>query len=407
MSNLKLAGVSKTYPSGKPALFDVNFSASDGEFIAIIGGAASGKSTILRIIAGLEEASEGDIYIGDKLMNDVKTKDRDVAMVFSGNTLYPNMNVAENMAFGLKMRNVPTAVAMESVKLVAEMLGLSDVLYRKPKTLTSAQRLLATYGRAIVREPRVYLFDDPLSGLDEKLRAQMCSVLVNLQARVKGTFIYATKNVAEAMSMATRVVVLKDGFVQQTDTPRNLYDYPANEYVAFYVGSPTINFVRRATVERDESGVYALASGVKFPLPENIVSRWGNIEEYVGSGREVTLGLRPEDLRFGGENAEYPCTVLGADSIYEGVAEVELAKGLTLSVFMTKPEKGKAGKLQADLKRLYVFDGKTGLTLLARDGGYEPDEKNGEADFVPLTPDEMQEQIAQRTPVEQPKKKRR
>ena len=385
MSNLKLAGVSKTYPSGKPALFDVNFSASDGEFIAIIGGAASGKSTILRIIAGLEEASEGDIYIGDKLMNDVKTKDRDVAMVFSGNTLYPNMNVAENMAFGLKMRNVPTAVAMESVKLVAEMLGLSDVLYRKPKTLTSAQKLLATYGRAIVREPRVYLFDDPLSGLDEKLRAQMCSVLVNLQARVKGTFIYATKNVAEAMSMATRVVVLKDGFVQQTDTPRNLYDYPANEYVAFYVGSPTINFVRRATVERDESGVYALASGVKFPLPENIVSRWGNIEEYVGSGREVTLGLRPEDLRFGGENAEYSCTVLGADSIYEGVAEVELAKGLTLSVFMPKPEKGKAGKLQADLKRLYVFDGKTGLTLLARDGGYEPDEKNGEADFVPVS----------------------
>ena len=332
-------------------------------------------------------------------MNDVKTKDRDVAMVFSGNTLYPNMNVAENMAFGLKMRNVPTAVAMESVKLVAEMLGLSDVLYRKPKTLTSAQRLLATYGRAIVREPRVYLFDDPLSGLDEKLRAQMCSVLVNLQARVKGTFIYATKNVAEAMSMATRVVVLKDGFVQQTDTPRNLYDYPANEYVAFYVGSPTINFVRRATVERDESGVYALASGVKFPLPENIVSRWGNIEEYVGSGREVTLGLRPEDLRFGGENAEYPCTVLGADSIYEGVAEVELAKGLTLSVFMPKPEKGKAGKLQADLKRLYVFDGKTGLTLLARDGGYEPDERTARLILCRLLPTRCRSRLRSALPL--------
>ena len=187
MANLKLVGVSKTYPSGKAALYNVSLTSSGNEFIAVTGGASCGKSTLLRIIAGLEDATEGDIYIGDKLMNALKPKDRDVAMVFGTNTLYPAMSVADNMAYGLKMRNVPSAVAAESVKVVAEMLGISDVLYRKPKTLTAAQKLLATYGRAVVREPKIYLFDDPLSGLDEKLKEQMRGVLVSLQARVGGT----------------------------------------------------------------------------------------------------------------------------------------------------------------------------------------------------------------------------
>ena len=248
MANLKLAGVSKIYPSGKMALFNVSFSSPDGEFIVVTGGASCGKSTLLRIIAGLEEATAGDVYIGDKLVNELEPKERDVAMVFGSNTLYPSLSVADNMAFGLKMRNVPHAVVNRRVKIAAEMLGLSDVLYRKPKALTSAQRLLATYGRAVVREPKVYLLDDPLAGLDEKLRERMRSVLINLQARVKGTFVLATKNISDAMSMATKIVVLKDGFVQQVDSPRNLYDYPANAYVGFFVGSPTMNFIRRASV---------------------------------------------------------------------------------------------------------------------------------------------------------------
>ena len=191
------------------ALFNVSFSSSDSEFIAVVGGASCGKSTLLRIIAGLEEATAGDIYIGDKLSNELEPKERDVAMVFGSNTLYPSLSVADNIAFGLKMRNVPQAVVQQRVKVAAEILGLTDVLYRKPKALTSSQRLLATYGRAIVREPKIYLLDDPLAGLDGKLRDEMRNVLINLQARVKGTFVYATKNISEAMSMATRIVVLK------------------------------------------------------------------------------------------------------------------------------------------------------------------------------------------------------
>ena len=407
MANLKLVGVSKTYPSGKAALYNVSLTSSGNEFIAVTGGASCGKSTLLRIIAGLEDATGGDIYIGDKLMNALKPKDRDVAMVFGTNTLYPAMSVADNMAYGLKMRNVPSAVAAESVKVVAEMLGISDVLYRKPKTLTAAQRLLATYGRAVVREPKIYLFDDPLSGLDEKLKEQMRGVLVSLQARVGGTFVYATKNIADAMSMATRIVVLKDGFVQQIDSPRNLYDYPANEYVAFFVGSPAMNFLRRAKAERDESGVYCDVRGVKIYLPENILARWQGAEEYIGTGREVTLGLRPEDIKAGGDGAVLEGVVSGADPVEDGVADVELAKGVSLSVFLSKPVKGEKCRLSIDLSRLYVFDGETTLSLLSRDGGYVVDEGNEDASFVPLTAAEAEEQMKLHAPAEAPKSKRR
>ena len=282
MANLKLAGVSKIYPSGKMALFNVSFSSSDSEFIAIVGGASSGKSTLLRVIAGLEEATAGDIYIGDKLVNDADPKERDVAMIFGSNTLYPSLSVADNLAFGLKMRNVPAAVVQQRVKVAAEMLGLSDILYRKPKALTASQRLLTTYGRAIVREPKLYLLDDPLSGLDGKLREEMRGVLINLQARVKGTFIYATKNVAEAMSMATRVVVLKEGFVQQVDTPRNLYDYPANAYVGFFIGSPTMNLINGATAQREGEEVVLCFDDKKLAVPAAILARWTDAEQYIG-----------------------------------------------------------------------------------------------------------------------------
>ena len=406
MANLKLAGVSKIYPSGKMALFNVSFSSSDSEFIAVTGGSLCGKSTLLRIIAGLEEATAGDIYIGDKLMNEADPKDRDVAMVFGSNTLYPSLNVADNMAYGLKMRNVPQAVIQQRVKVVAEMLGLTEVLYRKPKALTAAQRLLTTYGRAIVREPKLYLFDDPLAGLDEKLRADMRGVLVNLQARVKGTFIYATKNISEAMSMATRIVILKDGFVQQVDTPRNLYDYPANAYVGFFVGSPTMNLVQHAKAVREEDGVYCVFDDKKLKLPENIIARWTNIEEYIGADKEVTLGIRPEDIKA---DAEGPLSgeVCGADNS-DGVslAEIDVSKNVSLTVFLEKPVRGEKHTLAPDLTRLYVFDGETQLTLLSRDEGYVADEKNAEADFVPLTKVETEERIKQFAPPKQDKNRK-
>ena len=407
MANLKLAGVSKIYPSGKMALFNVSFSSSDSEFIAVTGGSLSGKSTLLRIIAGLEEATAGDIFIGDKLMNEADPKDRDVAMIFGSNTLYPSLSVADNMAYGLKMRNVPAAVILQRVKVVAEMLGLTEVLYRKPKALTSTQRLLTTYGRAIVREPKLYLFDDPLAGLDEKLRADMRGVLVNLQARVKGTFIYATKSISEAMSMATRIVILKDGFVQQVDTPRNLYDYPANAYVGFFVGSPTMNLGQHAKVIREEEGIYCTFDDKKFALPENIISRWTDIEEYIGTEKEVTLGIRPEDIKVDADGALWEGEVCGADNADgASLAEIDISKNVSLTVFYDKPVRGEKHKLLPDLTRLYVFDGETQLTLLARDEGYIADEKNSEADFVPLTKGETEERIKQFTPPKQAKKKK-
>ena len=389
------------------ALFNVSFSSSDSEFIAVTGGSLSGKSTLLRIIAGLEEATAGDIFIGDKLMNEADPKDRDVAMIFGSNTLYPSLSVADNMAYGLKMRNVPAAVILQRVKVVAEMLGLTEVLYRKPKALTSTQRLLTTYGRAIVREPKLYLFDDPLAGLDEKLRADMRGVLVNLQARVKGTFIYATKSISEAMSMATRIVILKDGFVQQVDTPRNLYDYPANAYVGFFVGSPTMNLVQHAKVIREEDGIYCTFDDKKFALPENIISRWTDIEEYIGTEKEVTLGIRPEDIKVDADGALWEGEVCGADNADgASLAEIDISKNVSLTVFYDKPVRGEKHKLLPDLTRLYVFDGETQLTLLARDEGYIADEKNTEADFVPLTKGETEERIKQFTPPKQAKKKK-
>lgn len=400
MANLKLVGVSKIFPSGKMALFNVTFSSSDSEFIAIAGGPSSGKSTLLRIIAGLEESTAGDIYIGDKMVNEVDPKERDVAMIFSSNTLYPSLTASDNIAFGLKMRNVPHAVTEQRVKVVAEILGLTDVLYRKPKALTSAQRQLVTYGRAIVREPKLYLLDDPLAGLDEKLRDDMRNVLVNLQARVNGTFIYATKNISEALSIATRIVILKDGFVQQVDTPRNLYDYPANAYVAFYVGSPTINFVQNAVAERGEDGtVYIAFDDKKLPVADNILQRWTSAEEYIGTGKKLIAGIRPEDIAVDAEGAQLSGTVCGSDSI-EGrdLAEIDVSKNVSFTVFCEKPVRGQEHSLTMDLAHMYLFDAETQLTLLARDEGYVPDPKNSEADFMPLTKAETEERIKQFTP---------
>ena len=252
MAGLKLNGVNKIYPSGENALFNINFETKDKEFIVVVGGEASGKSTLLRVVAGLEEPSSGEIYIDDKDVTDVEPKDRDIAMVFRSSTLYPALNVFDNMAFGLRLRKAPQALIEQRVKAAAAILGLNDVLYRKPKALTAAAKQRVAIGRAIVREPKLYLFDEPLSGLDDNLRADMLNVIINLQARMEGTFVYATKNLAEAMAIGTRIVVLKNGLIQQIDTPENLYDYPANAYVAFYIGAPTINFVKDAQITKSD-----------------------------------------------------------------------------------------------------------------------------------------------------------
>ena len=365
---MKLSNLYKVFPSGERALYDVNLEVRDGEFLVILGGENSGKSTVLRLTAGLDTESDGKVFIDGKDVTDSDPKDRDIAMVFKSATIYPTMNVFDNLAYSLKMRKAPAALVNERVKVVSAVLGLDEVLYRKPKTLTSAQKQRVALGRAIVREPRVYLLDDPLSGLDDKLRRELLSVIINLQARMKATFVYATKNVNEAMTMGTRIAVMKNGFLQQSDTPANLYDYPANEYVAFLVGAPTINFIRDAEIVAGENGYLAQFKGGEIALPESIVKRFENIAAYAGSGKRVTLGIRPEDAKSG--DGEIKGKVVKAES-GANYAECEIAPDISFTFAADKEyAAGAEICLSLDKDRLHIFDAETRLTLLARDAGY-------------------------------------
>lgn len=383
MANLQLNSVSKIYPSGALALYKANFELSDSEFIAIVGGEKSGKSTLLRVVAGLEEVTDGQIVVGGKDVTKVDSKERDVAMIFQGNTLYPSLTVFENMAYGLKIRKASQSVIDQRVKAAAEVLGLTDILHRKPKMLTSAQKQLVAFGRAIVREPKLYLLDDPISGLSPETRAELRSVLINLQMRMKGTFVYATKNVNEAITMATRIVVLRNGFVQQIDTPANLYDYPVNAFVAFTIGSPTVNFVNDATVVKNGDGYAVTTNGLTFNLPENVVSRFTLAEEYAQNGKKVILGIRPEDA-FVGEGGFISAKVTAAQTI-SGISYADCECGK--QSFVVKAEGVKKDDevvVGADLTYAFIFDAETRLTLLERDGGYVKTDY-AEADVLPLT----------------------
>lgn len=384
MASLRLSGVNKVYPSGETGLYDINLEADDKEFLVVVGADGSGKSSLLRVVAGLEDATSGSVFIDDKDMVDVEPKNRDIAMVFQSSTLYPSLNVFDNMAFGLRLRKAPEALVQERVKAVSNILGMNDILYRKPKVLTAASKQRVAIGRAIVREPKIYLFDEPLSGLDDKLKGDMLNVIMNLQARLQGTFLYATKNVAEALTIGTRLVVLKDGFVQQIDTPANLYDYPANTYVAFYIGSPTISFIKKVKIVEEDGKYFATFADYKVGLPENIVSRFEKIEEYANTGRYVTLGIRPEDAEISADGI-FGGTV---DKTEDGYAEVDLTPEISLTVKAKEDvQKGNKVSVKVDLTRLYIFDAASCLTLLKRDAGYAQT-GHADADFIPLAYDE-------------------
>ena len=381
MSSLKLHGVNKIYPSGTLALYDANFETTDKEFIVIVGAEESGKSTLLRVVAGLEPVSDGQIFIDGKDVTEVEPKDRDIAMVFRNDTLYPALNVFDNMAFGLKMRKASQALIEQRVKATANILGLTDILYRKPKTLTAAQRKRVEIGRAIVREPKLYILDEPLAGLDSNLKSELLNVIINMQARMEGTFLYATKNLNEAMTIGTRIVVMKHGTVQQIDTPANLYDYPANAYVAFYIGAPTINFVNNAKIIKTEEGCFAEAGDFKVKLADNTVSRFEKIDEYANTDKSVIIGIRPEDMKTSnGSGAAVTKVENDGDDYY---AECDF-KGFN---FVVKTESGRAVGacgIEIDTTRLYIFDGETRLTLLSRDAGYN-NTGFADADRQPLT----------------------
>lgn len=302
MASLSLKSIYKKYPGGVTAVSDFNLEIKDKEFIILVGPSGCGKSTTLRMIAGLEEISDGELYIGDKLVNDVAPKDRDIAMVFQNYALYPHMTVFENMAFGLKLRKVAKDEIKRRVEEAARVLDIAHLLDRKPKALSGGQRQRVALGRAIVREPKVFLLDEPLSNLDAKLRAQMRTELSKLHQKLGTTFIYVTHDQTEAMTMGDRIVVMESGYIQQVDTPQHLYDMPCNMFVAGFIGSPQMNFIESKLLKKGDTYYVEFGSedtkttrGVKFqiPLPE-FKNEKGVLENYVD--KEVMMGIRPEDV---------------------------------------------------------------------------------------------------------------
>ena len=292
MSSLQLKNIKKTYSNGITAVNDFNLDIADQEFIIFVGPSGCGKSTTLRMIAGLEEITEGELYIDDKLVNDVAPKDRDIAMVFQNYALYPHMTVYDNMAFGLKLRKVPKKEIETRVKEAARILEIEHLLDRKPKALSGGQRQRVAMGRAIVRSPKVFLMDEPLSNLDAKLRVQMRVEIAKLHQRLQATIIYVTHDQVEAMTLGTRIVVMKDGIIQQVDSPVRLYNEPQNLFVAGFIGSPQMNFID-AVPEKVGNDVWLKFKGQSVKLPEE---KGKKVEEAGFIGKEVILGIRPEDI---------------------------------------------------------------------------------------------------------------
>ena len=293
MASLELKGLKKVYPGGVVAVKDFNLTIDDREFIVLVGPSGCGKSTTLRMIAGLEDISEGELYIDGALVNGLCPKDRDIAMVFQNYALYPHMTVYDNMAFGLKLRKVPGDVIERRVRAAAEILGIEDLLPRKPRALSGGQRQRVALGRVIVREPRVFLMDEPLSNLDAKLRVQMRAEIAKLHNRLKTTFIYVTHDQTEAMTMGTRIVIMNGGEIQQIDAPKALYDRPVNMFVAGFIGSPQMNFLPGTVVEEDGVLQIRLPDGSVLGVSEE---RERKLKEGGYVGREVVAGIRPESL---------------------------------------------------------------------------------------------------------------
>ncbi|MCS7013551.1 MAG: sn-glycerol-3-phosphate ABC transporter ATP-binding protein UgpC [Chloroherpetonaceae bacterium] len=291
MATVVLNKVEKIYEGGVKAVENFSLEITDKEFIVLVGPSGCGKSTTLRMIAGLESISRGDLYIDGKRMNDVPPKDRDIAMVFQNYALYPHMTVFENMAFGLELRRVPKEEIKRRVTEVAKAIGLAEYLDRKPKALSGGQRQRVALGRAIVRNPKVFLFDEPLSNLDAKLRVQTRTEISRLHRKLGATMIYVTHDQVEAMTMADRIVVMNKGVIQQVDTPLNLYNNPANKFVAGFIGSPAMNFIQGSLYQngvlcfRDKSGI------LDVPLPQKVADK---LKTYIG--KDVTMGIRPEDI---------------------------------------------------------------------------------------------------------------
>ena len=368
MASLSLRGIYKRYPGGVVAVSDFTMNIKDKEFIVLVGPSGCGKSTTLRMIAGLEEISEGEMFIGDRLVNDVAPKDRDIAMVFQNYALYPHMSVFDNMAFGLKLRKVPKDEIKKLVEEAAKILDISHLLDRKPKALSGGQRQRVALGRAIVRDPKVFLLDEPLSNLDAKLRAQMRTEIAKLHKRLGTTFIYVTHDQTEAMTMGDRIVVMKDGFIQQVDTPQNLYDLPVNEFVAGFMGSPQMNFID-ATLVKEGADYYVTFGAAKIKVPANKAN--DEIANYVG--KEIVFGIRPEDVHDEPEFIEkHPEARATADVEVTELMGAETylylnCEGNALTARVEPTSTAKTGDkitIALDMNKMHLFDKETEKTIL-------------------------------------------
>jgi multiple sugar transport system ATP-binding protein len=303
VAEITLDDVTKVYGDGTKAVSSLDLGIQDGEFMVLVGPSGCGKTTALRMVAGLEEISGGTIRIGDRVVNDVPSRDRDIAMVFQNYALYPHMSVYENMAFGLKLRKLPKEQIDERVKRAADILGMEEFLRRKPRALSGGQRQRVAMGRAIVREPQAFLMDEPLSNLDAKLRVQMRSEIAKIQHDLKVTTIYVTHDQTEAMTMGDRVAVIKKGVLQQVDPPQTLYDRPDNLFVGGFIGSPAMNMVA-AKLSHSEGSLFAEFGGFRLRVGDQARASRTDLERF--DGREVVLGIRPEDMEDASIVADAP-----------------------------------------------------------------------------------------------------
>ena len=333
MAEVQLKGIYKVYDGNpKPSVTDFNLDIQDKEFIVFVGPSGCGKSTTLRMIAGLEEISQGELIIDGKMMNDVAPKDRDIAMVFQSYALYPHMNVYDNMAFGLKLRKMPKDQIDQKVKDAAKILGLEEYLDRKPKALSGGQRQRVALGRAIVRNAKVFLMDEPLSNLDAKLRVSMRSEIIKLHERLATTTIYVTHDQTEAMTMASRIVVMRDGLVEQIGSPKEIYNTPDTVFVGGFTGSPAMNFLNG----KIENGYFVVSTG-KFKIPEGKLKALADYE-----GKDVIFGIRPEDLSNDPLVAE-----VHSDAKYTATVEVSELLGHELIVYTNIANQRVIAKLDA------------------------------------------------------------
>ena len=361
MASISLRHIYKKYPGGVTAVSDFNLEVKDKEFLVLVGPSGCGKTTTLRMIAGLEEITEGELFIGDDLVNDVAPKDRKIAMVFQNYALYPHMSVFENMAFGLKLNKTPKEEIKRRVEEAARVLGITHLLDRKPKALSGGQKQRVALGRAIVRNPKVFLLDEPLSNLDAKLRASMRTELTKLHNRVETTFVYVTHDQVEAMTMATRIVVMKDGLIQQVDTPQNLYDAPCNVFVAGFIGTPQMNFMN-GTLTKKGDDVYFNFENVSLKLPKDKAEA-PELAEYIG--KEVIAGLRPESISDSDEIDEaaensfavdVDVTELMGAEIYLYLSVGEETNLIARVSSRSKTRAGDKIKVSFEMSRLHIFD---------------------------------------------------